>query len=404
MMGWIAASLFGMALTVAVLVAQDRRRPPSAARAEAPPAWDERFRAHLDLKQAEIEGKRWVAPLGGFGKAELTLDLPLQEHLDRELRRYEVPFASVVALDPRSGRVLAYLTHSSANPDAGDLALDATPPAASVFKVITGSALIDAGVLPSSQVCYSGGQHRLDPANLVDHPGKDRSCASLSDAMGGSINAIFAKLALRHLNPEKLTHYAKAFGFGRELPFDLRPATSPVDIPSEKLEYARAAAGFWHSHMSPLHGALIAATIANEGKMPRPFLVERVRSPEGKELYRARPSSLGSVVSPRTARLVGEMMTATITRGTSRSYFYDSRGNPFLPKVEVAGKTGSLSSHDPFRAYSWWVGFAPLKAPRLAIGALVVNTDKWRIKASYLGREALRKHLLPQALAKKAKR
>jgi beta-lactamase class D len=65
-----------------------------------------------------------------------------------------------------------------------------------------------------------------------------------------------------------------------------------------------------------------------------------------------------------------------------------------LPGIAVAGKTGSLSSERPFRHYTWWVGHAPADAPKIAVAALVVNTPEWRIKASYLAREALKQFLV----------
>jgi penicillin-binding protein A len=155
-------------------------------------------------------------------------------------------------------------------------------------------------------------------------------------------------------------------------------------------------ASFWHTHMSPLHGALIAATIANDGVMPRPILVNRVLDAGGQPLFASSPSAYRSVISRTTARAVGHMMTETVARGTARSAFHDPRGRPFLPGISVAGKTGSLSSDQPYRAYSWWIGFAPEDAPRVAVAALVVNTPKWRIKASYVAREALRYSLIEQ--------
>src|SRR5687768_17588636 len=114
-----------------------------------------------------LEGRR-VAPLPEGRKAILTLDPGLQDHMTALFDRYDVPWAAVVAIEPSTGRVLAYVSHSSANPDAADLALDATPPTASVFKVITGAALIDAGVSPDAQVCYHGGFSRLTAADLAD--------------------------------------------------------------------------------------------------------------------------------------------------------------------------------------------------------------------------------------------
>jgi cell division protein FtsI/penicillin-binding protein 2 len=123
-------------------------------------------------------------------------------------------------------------------------------------------------------------------------------------------------------------------------------------------------------------------------------MVKRVLDADDKVLYSHAPSKFRSVVSRATARSIGHMMTETVARGTSRSAFFDPKGVPFLPGIAVAGKTGSLSSESPYRAYSWFVGYAPEDKPRIALAALVVNTPKWRIKSSYLAREALRNYLI----------
>ena len=355
----------------------------------------QRTPAHLegfDPLRHEVVGERVVSELPAGRRAVLTIDPRLQAHLESELARYEVPYGSVVALEPRSGRVLAYVSHSSANPTAPDLARDATPPTASVFKVITGAALIDAGVSPDERVCYSGGSSRLTAAHLDQTDGN--RCTTLSEAMGGSVNAVFARLADRHLDAPTLTRYAEAFGFGHALPFDVPLPASPAEVPTERLEMARTAAGFWHMHMSPMHGALIAATIANDGQMPRAGIVDRVEAPDGSVLHRFEPSVFRNVIPRGTARQVNAMMQTTVSRGTARRTFHDQRGTAFLPGIAVAGKTGSLSAERPYRGYTWFVGFAPADDPKIAVAALVVNTPRWRIKASYVAREALRNYLL----------
>jgi cell division protein FtsI/penicillin-binding protein 2 len=167
------------------------------------------------------------------------------------------------------------------------------------------------------------------------------------------------------------------------LPFELAPPASPFEVPGDRLEFARAAAGFWHTQMSPLHAALIAATIANDGAMPIPFAVQAESGRRGSR----------RVISPNTARAVGHMMLRTVSDGTSRSAFLDQRGRPILPGISVAGKTGSLSASNPYRAYSWWVGFAPADKPRIALAVLVVNSALWRIKSSFVARELLREYL-----------
>ncbi len=319
----------------------------------------------------------------------LTLSAPLQHEIEALLTRYEVPAAGVVVMEPKTGKILAYVNHQI-SPTVDDMVRSAQAPAASVFKIVTAAALLDRGVLPSTEVCYGGGYHRLTGADIKDDPKRDSACATFSDALGQSINTVFAKLAVRYLDADRLKRYASAFGFGQRLPVDVPLETSGIDVPDEELEFARTAAGFWHTQLSPLHGALLAATVANHGQMPRAHIVQSVRYPCG-ELPIARDGSpFRAVIAEGTARTLAQMMTRTVSKGTAFRAFHDSQGNAFLPGVDVAGKTGSLSATEPYRAYSWWVGFAPAEAPAYVISALVVNSPKWRIKASFVARESIR--------------
>jgi cell division protein FtsI/penicillin-binding protein 2 len=350
----------------------------------------------FDPRVHRTDGDHLVADLDGGNTAVLTLHPGLQAHLERELRAYAVPYASVVAIEPATGRVLAYVSHSTANPDAPDLARDPTPPTASVFKLITAAALVDRGIGAETSVCYSGGSSSLHAQHLDDRP-SDSRCSTLTEAVGGSINCVFAKLSDRNLDTPTLERYAAAFGFGHALPFDVPTRPSPGEVPdhaTDRLEFARTSAGFWHMHMSPLHGALIGATFANDGQMPRASMIDRIVSPSGDVLQRHEPQIFRAVIPRATARAVGAMMENTVSRGTARRTFHDAHGRPFLPDIRVAGKTGTLSSETPYRGYTWWVGYAPADAPTIAVAALAVNTPLWRIKASHLAREALRHYLV----------
>jgi cell division protein FtsI/penicillin-binding protein 2 len=346
------------------------------------------------LAHGHREGAKWTASAGAERRVELTIAPGLQQKAEDIFEQYRVPYAAVAAIEPSTGRLLAYVGHEQEG-NHGDPVRDASPPAASVFKIITAAALVDAGVKESTRTCYCGGSSRLDLVNLKDDPRRDLSCATLDEALGKSLNAVFAKLADKHLDSNTLLRYAKSFGFGQVLPFDFAPAASPIEVPGERLEFARTAAGFWHAFMSPLHAALIAATFANDGNMPRPRLIERVVLPDGKvQPAPGGGTALRAVISPKTAHAVGKMMLRTCKDGTSRTAFLDGRGRAQLPGIQVAGKTGSLSANDPYRAYSWWVGFAPAEAPRIAVAALIVNGPVWRIKSSFLAREVLREYLL----------
>ncbi|MCC7536934.1 MAG: penicillin-binding protein [Deltaproteobacteria bacterium] len=344
----------------------------------------------LDLRRARSRDGALEADLADGRRAKLTLDPDLQRAVKRLLARYELPYASVVAMEPTTGRVLAYVSHSSANPSAPDLALDGSPPAASVFKIVTGSALVDAGVDPDARVCYGGGFNRLELADLEENQSRDRWCSSLAGAMGSSINAIFARLALRHLTPQTLGRYARAFGFGEAIPFDLPTRANDATVPEDRLEFARTSAGFWHMHLSPLHGAVLGSTIASRGLMLRPQIIDEVRAADGSLLHRSTPVLVRRVLAEQSARIVNRMMRRTVTEGTSRRTFFDPQGVAFLPGIEIAGKTGTLNGSNPFRGYTWWVGFAPADAPRIALAVLVVNTPIWRVKANFVARETLR--------------
>jgi cell division protein FtsI/penicillin-binding protein 2 len=82
-------------------------------------------------------------------------------------------------------------------------------------------------------------------------------------------------------------------------------------------------------------------------------------------------------------------MSTTVSNGTSRKVFRDRRGRPKLAAVDIAAKTGSISGTDPPGYYSWFAAYAPINDPQVALTALVINGEKWRIKASLLGEQAL---------------
>ncbi|MBW1754871.1 MAG: penicillin-binding protein [Deltaproteobacteria bacterium] len=388
---WGLASLalvLGTPLALTASPPSAHRTSTSVARVVAPPFAD------IDIARAQPGDEGWVVPRRDGTRAVLTVDNDLQSHIRSLFRRYDVPAGGLVAIEPKTGRVLAYVGYEAGKGDSAQVVTDPAPPAASVFKIVTASALLDAGVKSTTSVCYGGGMRGLVAADLVDSPKRDRWCATMADALGYSINAVFAKLADRHIDEARMTQYVSAFGFGQRLPFDLPTIPSPVDVPDSRLERARMAAGFWHSQMSPLHGALVASTIANDGKMPYAAVVERIESRTGETLYEHTPRTFRQVLPRHTAQLAGEMMTRTVTKGTAKKAFWDPKGRPFLPGIGVAGKTGTLSRYNPHRTYNWWVGYAPVDDPKIAVAALVVNEPKWRIKASYVAREALREYLV----------
>jgi cell division protein FtsI/penicillin-binding protein 2 len=212
----------------------------------------------------------------------------------------------------------------------------------------------------------------------------------MASALGRSINVVFAKLAQKHLTPEQITTMGGAFGFGAPIPFVVQNEAPRIEIPAEPLEFARAAAGFWHTTLSPLAGALLAQTVANGGVSLQPRIVASVVA--GNEtLWQDGddPVLLRRAIKPATALELRRMMVQTVASGSAFKAFHDPQGKPQIPDVQIGGKTGTLNDEKQQRYYTWFVGFAPANDPEVALAVLVVNTPTWRIKAPNLAEEVL---------------
>lgn len=363
----------------------------SAKSASAPPR--EADLRGLDLLRLDVRPQRVTAPLPGGRTAELTLDPVVQRVAERTMRKYRVPEAGVVAIEPKTGRVIAYASHLSDGKQF-DVNLRAEAPAASVFKVITGAALVERAELNhATEQCYRGGKSAIAADELKDDPERDKWCATLGIAMGRSLNVVFGRLAQKHLTPEDLTTMAGAFGFGAKIPFVVDNEPPLIQVPDDPLEFARTAAGFWNSTLSPLAAALLVQTVANGGVTLKPQIVRSVHA--GKETLWTAPTDpvvLRRAIKKGTADELTQMMLNTVSDGSAFKAFHDAKGRSFLPNIEVAGKTGTLTRHAENRHYTWLVAFAPAKDPEIAVAALVVNTPEWQIKGTDLAREVLRAH------------
>jgi penicillin-binding protein A len=177
-----------------------------------------------------------------------------------------------------------------------------------------------------------------------------------------------------------------------QLPFALPVEPSAAQVPDGGLAFARTAAGFWNTTLSPLHGAYLAATLARGGVTPPLRLIDRVVDRDGNAV-RVEGAPARRVVAEAAARAVGRMMVGTTEFGTARLGFRDKRTNrPLLPGIAVAGKTGSLDRRDPAAphlSYSWFVGYAPAERPEVAVAVLLGNGADWHVKAHQVAREVL---------------
>lgn len=345
----------------------------------------------LDLTNLTVLPRRVTASLDGGRTAELSLDPDLQRITVAIMERYRIPETGAVLMDVKTGKLRVYASHVNEGKPF-DVNARATAPAASVFKVVTSAALIEtAGLNGATEQCYHGGRSLILAEELEDDPKRDKWCASMGTALGRSINVVFARLAQKHLKPPELEAMAGALGFGAPLPFVVPNEAPKVEIPEERVEFARSAAGFWHTTLSPLAAASLAETVANGGVALEPRIVERVV--QGKDTIweeQRPPRVLRRAIRPETAAELRKMMTQTVANGSAFRSFHDKAGGSYLPGITVGGKTGTLTSHTDDRHFTWFIGFAPVEDPEVAVAALVVNTPIWKVKAADLARDVLR--------------
>ena len=351
--------------------------------------------AAMDIEKAGIEDGRLVQTLEDGTKITYTLKSKLQQRAETVLEKSDVLAGALVLIDVESGEVLTMAEHRSSEYTQTDAPVyfSALPPAASLFKIVTATALLEKEAADKeTEVCYHGGLRKLNQSDLEDNPERDKTCATLGFAMGKSLNTVFAKLADRNLSVSELESAGKRYGFREQIPlhYPVQPQVSRMDIPSEKLEFARTAAGFWHVTISPLHAAMIAQGVAAGGKMLAPTVLEKIENARGEPLWMPIPMEWMQCAREADTLQLRDMMIETVTRGTAKKHFVDRAGRPFIPGVEIAGKTGSLAQKSPYRFYSWFIGFAPAHEPKVAVASLAINGQVWKMKGSTLAMELLR--------------
>lgn len=325
----------------------------------------------------------------GGGNVLVTLNPKAQEMAWKQLTNNErgVKKGAAVAIDPRTGAVQAMVSMPSFDPNplashnekaAGaeykklnedkdqpllNRATASTLPPGSTFKVIISAAALQNGYTLDSQI-QAGAVYREGGA--VIRNAEDEVCPGgeidLKEALTESCNTGYARLGVK-LGRDKVIDTAKAFGFeddqltvgnleGGGLPVAAsRTGTiANKDGSTDVGALAQSSIGQRDVRMTPLEGAMIAATVANDGKQMRPYLVQKQLSPDRRTIYTANPKVLRTPVSPQVAGGLKEMMISVVENGTGR--------RAKISGYDVGGKTGTAENAADADPHGWFIGFA----------------------------------------------
>ncbi|HEX9079657.1 MAG TPA: penicillin-binding transpeptidase domain-containing protein [Desulfuromonadaceae bacterium] len=365
---------------------------PSTPKAEAArlPSAGSFETACLLLDSANTSGERLTAQTAGNETIHYTIHADLQQRVHDFLARYQVPYGVFVAIEPATGRILGMTAYSSADPSWARGACFDLYPMASLFKIITASAALETKrITPETVVEFRGRPYSENPRYWDASPRGGNNRMDVTCAMAKSVNPVYGRVASAIAGKASLMELVQRFGFNQTLLSNTPAKASRAGAPRDDHGLKLMGAGLDHEvKISPLHAAVIMSAIANNGRMMSPSLTDRVVDTSGGVKPAPGPRELRRLVSPETATALTRMLSNTVTSGTSRRAFHDRRGRPRL-NVDIAAKTGSIDGSDPKGHYSWFAAFAPIRQPRIALVALVINGDRWRIKAPQVGEQAL---------------
>ncbi len=297
---------------------------------------------------------------------------------------------SVVALDPRTGAVRVMVSIPSFDPNNFrgartapgspilNRATQASYPPGSTFKVVTAAAALDTGrYTPDSTVDGSSPQ-TFSGVPLNNDGGQDFGPITLTEALTFSVNTVWAQVG-ESLGKRTMGEYMRRFGFYAkpklDYPRDQMLASGEyfrgrlLSPQSPRIDVARMAIGQDKLQVTPLQMAQVAAAVANGGRLMKPRLTARIVDTDGRTRDRIGPDVQRRVMKVSSARALGAMMSRVVAEGTGTA--------AALQGIEVAGKTGTaqVGPAGGNLTQPWFIAFAPVARPRVAIAVTIERTD-----------------------------
>jgi peptidoglycan glycosyltransferase len=297
---------------------------------------------------------------------------------------------SVVALEPQTGRVRVMVSLPQVDPNQvrgreGQIeflnrATQSRYPPGSTFKVVTAAAALDSGKYDPDSIIDGSSPKEISGVPLANSGGTDFGPISLTDALTNSVNTVFAEVG-ETIGRETLVEYMDRFGFNQDPQLDYPDAQmSASGIRDSSGELLDGDAGFDVGRVAigqggaeggilvtPLQMAQVAAAVGNGGVLMKPRLTERVVGKDGRVKERIEPDEQNRVMKEETAAELTAMMARVVEEGTGTA--------AALSDVNVAGKTGTAEVDNATSNQAWFICFAPIEDPRMAVAVTVERTQ-----------------------------
>jgi peptidoglycan glycosyltransferase len=328
-------------------------------------------------------------------KVEYSINKKLEKRIKKYLKRYRSDYASIVVIDNNTGKVLSAVDYDKKEKEFGvSLSFSSTNPAASIFKVITAANLLEnTETSPKTKFAYNGRASTLYKYQLKNKKNKWTRTQPFSKAFARSNNVIFGKAAINNSSASSLIRTANKFGFNNDLLQVLDIGESRVLMADSEYALAELASGFNKSTMmSPLHGALIASIVANDGVLKKPTIIENIfDESQNRNVWKPK-YVLRRVISKEAAIQLSGMMKQTVKSGTARGAFRPWKMKK-IKDIEIGGKTGSITGGIPYGKRDWFISYARPKDLKndkgISVCVMIVNVKKWYVKSTFLAKKII---------------
>lgn len=311
----------------------------------------------------------------------LTVDMDIQSVAGELLGDRK---GAIVVMEPSTGRVLALQAYPDFDPNKvkenweslksdEDSALvnratQGLYPPGSTFKIVTALAAMDYVSNWRDFTYQCTGEARFQDKVIHCYNGKAHGTVDMEKAMAVSCNCYFAELG-KQIDVNKLRKKAEALAFNESYGFDLAYNKSRFSLnkDSTESELVETSIGQGKTLVTPLYMAMLVSSVANDGIMMKPYIVDHVEYYNHKKTKTTVPQKLKQVCSAEAAKQLTEMMSEVVSSGTG--------GAAQVRGVTVAGKTGT-AENSTGSDHSWFIGFAPAENPKVAVAVMLENTDR----------------------------
>ncbi|MBT2367264.1 penicillin-binding protein 2 [Streptomyces sp. ISL-10] len=304
---------------------------------------------------------------------------------------------AVVAIDPKTGKILALASTPSYDPSsfAGysakdekawialekdkdkpklNRALRETYPPGSTFKVVTAAAALEYGAIDDIEAPTDTPEPYILPGTRTPMVNHASGCenASLNEALRVSCNSVFAKLG-DDVSRDKMVEMAEKFGFNNsEIDTPVRAAASVYDKEMSRDGNAQSSIGQFNTAATPLQMAMVTAAIANDGRLMKPYMIDKLVSPNLDTIQQNDPEEMSRPLSQKNAQLLQQMMENVVESGTG--------GRAAINGVKVGGKTGTAQhgENNSKNPYAWFISYAKDDNGSPVAVAVVVEDSKAR--------------------------